>query len=100
MLKSESIVLRHGKTVKIDLVLSDDCRVQEIIISGDFFIYPEESLEGLEERLKGCGEPACIEEAFKTLESSTLLGVNLEDVKRRIAEAVEKCTGARGGGAD
>jgi len=26
--------------------------------------------------------------------------VNLEDVKRRIAEAVEKCTGARGGGAD
>jgi len=99
-LKSESIVLRHGKTVKIDLALSEDCRVQEVIISGDFFIYPEESLEELEERLKGCGESVCIEDAFKTLESSTLLGVNLEDVKRRIVEIVEKCTGVRRGGAD
>jgi len=26
--------------------------------------------------------------------------VNLEDVKRRIAEAVEKCAGARGGGTE
>uniref|UniRef100_A0A7C2FF87 ABC transporter substrate-binding protein n=1 Tax=Thermosphaera aggregans TaxID=54254 RepID=A0A7C2FF87_9CREN len=99
-MKSESIVLRHGKTVKIDLALSEDCRVQEVIISGDFFIYPEESLEELEERLKGCGESVCIEDAFKTLESSTLLGVNLEDVKRRIVEIVEKCTGVRRGGAD
>jgi len=89
-----------GKTVKIDLALSEDCRVQEVIISGDFFIYPEESLEELEERLKGCGESVCIEDAFKTLESSTLLGVNLEDVKRRIVEIVEKCTGVRRGGAD
>ena len=100
MLRSESIVLRHGKTVKIDLTLSEDCRIQEITISGDFFIYPEESLEELEERLKGCREPVCIEDAFKTLESSTLLGVNLEDVKRRIAEVVEKCTGVRGSSAD
>lgn len=41
-----------GKTLKIDLRICGD-RVEEIVISGDFFAYPEELIDELENSLNG-----------------------------------------------
>ncbi len=79
------------KTVKLDIALDDDCRINDIIISGDFFAYPEDSIEVLEEQLRGCSNASCIEQAFSALKSSVILGVDIESVKQKIIETVKEC---------
>lgn len=42
-----------GKLLKISLSFDETtCRIDDIMISGDFFAYPEESIEELEQVLK------------------------------------------------
>jgi len=40
--------------IKVELELTNG-RISQISFSGDFFMYPEESIEKLEESLKGAG---------------------------------------------
>jgi len=78
--------IKGGKTVKVDVEITDDERIHDIVISGDFFVYPQEALEELENKLKGCN----LEEAKNVLreysEKITALGFTLDDV----AELLEK----------
>ena len=90
-MRYESVVLRHLKTVKLDVTLSDDCRVEDIVISGDFFAYPEDTIERLEGLIRGCEDPHCIERAFNTISPSTILGVDVEKLKLKVIEILEKC---------
>lgn len=43
----------NGKLLKIFLHPSSDGRIEHIRIMGDFFVYPEESIEQLEQALIG-----------------------------------------------
>jgi hypothetical protein len=97
-LKQESIILRYGKTVKVDIVIGDECRIIDITISGDFFAYPEDSIERLESRLKGCKDELCVEEAFRELSSSVVLGVNVVDLKNKIMGFIKNCRSMYPGG--
>ncbi len=90
-MRYESVVLRHLKTIKLDVTLSDDCRVEDIVISGDFFAYPEDTIERLEGLIKGCEDPHCIERAFNTISPSTILGVDIEKLKLKVIEILERC---------
>jgi hypothetical protein len=90
-MRYESVVLRHLKTVKLDVTLSDDCRVEDIIISGDFFAYPEDTIERLEGLIKGCEDPHCVERAFSAISPSTILGVDVEKLKLKVIEILERC---------
>ena len=77
--------IKGGKTVKLDVVI-DDGKIRDIVISGDFFVYPQEALEELENKLKGCS----LNEAKSILKEYagrvTVLGFTLDDV----AELLEK----------
>jgi len=79
--------IKGGKTVKIDLEITDDGRIHDIIISGDFFVYPQETLEELESKLKG----RSLEEAKSILkeysEKVTVLGFTLDDVAELLDKA-------------
>ncbi len=90
-MKNVSLVLRYTKTVKLDVTLSENCEIRDIVISGDFFAYPEDSVEKLENRIKGCASRECIEEAFSELASVVILGVNVEDLKNKIISVYDKC---------
>lgn len=41
-----------GKLVIVDFTVADR-RLQEVMVSGDFFLYPEEALESLSSALEG-----------------------------------------------
>lgn len=97
-MKQESIILRYEKTVKVDIVIGDECRIIDIIISGDFFAYPEDSIERLESKLKECRDELCIEEAFRELSSSVVLGVNVEDLKNKVMGFIKNCRSVYSGG--
>ena len=41
-----------GKLVKVDFAVSGDA-LREVVVSGDFFLYPEETLEDIRGALEG-----------------------------------------------
>jgi hypothetical protein len=90
-LKYESIILRHGKTVKLDVALSDQCEIVNVVVSGDFFAYPEDAIEKLEDKLRYCNSRECIENAFEALREAVVLRVDVKDLENKLVELVEKC---------
>ena len=71
-----------GKTVKVEVEVEGGI-LKEVLISGDFFAYPPEALEELEESLKGIkAEPREIERVLESFgDRVELVGVGLEDLK-------------------
>lgn len=49
-----SLKVPNGKMLKVSVEFEKD-RIEKVIIRGDFFIHPEESLDDLEMTLKGSG---------------------------------------------
>lgn len=79
-----------GKLVKAKVFMDDD-RIGKVKITGDFFLYPEEFLEELEEALVGSllDEPS-LAKFIKSLaerKNATLLGVSPEDLAKCIVMA-------------
>ncbi|MEM4717396.1 MAG: lipoate protein ligase C-terminal domain-containing protein [Desulfurococcaceae archaeon] len=79
-------ILRYTKTVEITLQV-ENCRVVSIKITGDFFLYPEDAIERLEERAIGCETTECLENALLELKNAIVLGFDLVDVSTRILNA-------------
>ncbi len=78
-----------GKTLKIDITInSDEDKIIDIVISGDFFAYPPEKLEELEKKLKN----KLVEDALEIIDEYrnkiNLIGTNLQDVKELINQAI------------
>ncbi|HEC96380.1 MAG TPA: hypothetical protein ENI59_01735 [Euryarchaeota archaeon] len=69
-----------GKTLQIDI----DCneRINYVLISGDFFAYPEDFIDKLQEAITG----KSISEAIKTITflykkmKPELLGISIDDI--------------------
>ena len=87
VMKKASVLkkIKGGKTVKIDVEI-DDGKIHNIVISGDFFVYPQEALEELENKLKGCSLNKAKSILKEYAEKITVLGFTLDDV----AELLEK----------
>ena len=80
--------ITSGKTLCIDIVVGNDGRIVELIVSGDFFVYPEEAIEAIEEKARGC----LIDELIgfiKELEF-TPIGFSKEDLVRAVVEAYRR----------
>jgi hypothetical protein len=90
--KTYSTVLRFTKTVKLDVIFSENCAIERAEITGDFFVYPEDALEVLENALKGCSSAECVENAFLSIHGSIVLGFDVESLKRKIVEALSTCS--------
>ena len=76
------------KTVYIDATIdTNECRITQIQISGDFFLYPSEALDELEERLRGCNSEECIYSVVdKFAEKTTAVGLDYDALKTALAE--------------
>ncbi|HEW63847.1 hypothetical protein IOK49_01065 [Fervidicoccus fontis] len=74
--------------LKSRVLLSDDDKIEKIEITGDFFIYPEEFLWILEERLKGTkfDENAVKEVVTKLIDElgAEFVGMTPDDLVRAI----------------
>ncbi|MEM4661595.1 MAG: lipoate protein ligase C-terminal domain-containing protein [Desulfurococcaceae archaeon] len=91
-MKTYSVTLRFTKTVKLDVVFTESCAIEDVQISGDFFVYPEEALEVLENMLKGCSTTKCVEDAFSSIRNATILGFDLDSLRNKVVEALSTCS--------
>lgn len=80
-----------GKFLKI--TLDFDEVINEIVITGDFFAHPEESIDELQENLKGArtdpDEIKSILEDFFEQKGVRMYGISVEGVFRGIMECLE-----------
>ena len=81
-----------GKLIKIRLQAADEV-INSIVIMGDFFLYPEDTLDGLETSLYGLKivEANLIEkiESYLASREAVLIGATPEDLAKAILMAVE-----------
>ncbi|MEM4488507.1 MAG: ABC transporter substrate-binding protein [Desulfurococcaceae archaeon] len=87
-----SLTLRYTKTVKLELLLDSECRIENMSISGDFFAYPEDAVELLEQSIRGCKSAECVERAFGGISIATFLGIDIDDLKTKVIMAIERCS--------
>lgn len=85
-MKTTKTILRYVKTVEIELSV-DNCTIVDLKISGDFFTYPEEAADLLEEKVRGCNTPTCISGVFKEVfAGATVLGFDVGDLEKKVIE--------------
>lgn len=95
MLKTARNIYKTKKLIKILLEYNDQEDSKKIInsikITGDFFLYPEESLEYLEAQLKGTmlDKDKLKEKIDKCLKNSEAFGFDTESM----ADAILGCVG-------
>ena len=93
---------RPGKTVEVEVRVDEDCRIASARVTGDFFVYPEEALERVEESVRGCraGDLACLKERILVATAGAeVLGFTWEWLAGALAEASgEACGGGAGRG--
>ncbi len=79
-------IAKEGKLIRIRAKFKGDI-IEEVRITGDFFMHPEDRIEHLEEELKNVSIASAgkvINEAFSTAEYA---GITPEIVERGIREA-------------
>ncbi len=80
-----------GKLVCVEVVAEED-KVAMVRITGDFFLHPEEAIEGLERCLQGSQLSISEAQARKMLEqglgNAQLIGVSCADLARLFRKAV------------
>ncbi len=81
-----SVKVPGGKLVRVDVDFSD--RLEEINITGDFFLEPPEALEEFEEALIGLDTNFSESDIIERLEKIDAQTIGFE--KRHIAEALTK----------
>lgn len=81
-----------GKLIRVDVACSD--RIEQVRITGDFFLHPEETLEALEAALTGVPLPpdrAALTArlaAILTEQEATLFGATPEDLVAALTAAI------------
>ncbi|MBS7655085.1 hypothetical protein KEJ50_01060 [Candidatus Bathyarchaeota archaeon] len=81
-----------GKLIKVLTSIKNDV-IEEIKITGDFFLHPEESIEILEQKLKGMKieEESLIKNIINEFfKSKTLIGASSEDFFLAVKGALSK----------
>ena len=68
-----------GKTLKIDLEIESGI-IKDIIISGDFFAYPMEAVEELENMLKGVNVSDAIDIINCFRDRIVFIGLTIDDI--------------------
>jgi hypothetical protein len=92
-MKSKSVYkVPNGKLLKIFIDFNiEKKKINKIKIAGDFFVYPEESIENIEKNLKNVKlERGSIIEIINTIARKhkiEFIGINSED----IAEGILRC---------
>lgn len=85
-----SVHKTRGGLIRVGVSLDESDRIDDIVITGDFFIYPEESVEALEKVLVGVstdgGELLKVVKGF--YENIEAPGIGPEDLVKAIKKAL------------
>ncbi len=77
--------IKGGKTLKIDLKTRNNY-IEDIVISGDFFAYPEEVIDLIEEELRGKHLSEVDTIINKYRDRVELIGLTFDDIRILIHE--------------
>lgn len=80
--------IEGGKLIKI-WVKTDDGKISEIKICGDFFMHPEDAIEKLEQKLVNARGDEVSSIVNETLENTQLFGINTQSLTKIILEALK-----------
>ncbi len=85
-----SVHKTRGGLIRVGVSLDANGRIDDIVITGDFFIYPEESVEALEKVLVGIGADGgellrVIKGFYENIEAP---GIGPEDMVKAIKKAL------------
>jgi len=80
-----------GKTVKVDLTVVNDLIIN-VVISGDFFLYPEEAIHDIEASIRNRTLNDAIKELNRFKGSVEFLGTSMDDIINLVIEAYNSCT--------
>ncbi|NPA75924.1 MAG: hypothetical protein GXO25_07605 [Euryarchaeota archaeon] len=84
-----NVIIKEGKLIRFHVQFHGE-RIRKIRINGDFFLYPEEKLEELEQKLEN-QEISSIENVIRsTFSECEYAGISPEIVERGIKEAWTK----------
>jgi hypothetical protein len=91
-MKEASYKVPGGKLVKVKLDATSE-KIERVLILGDFFVHPEETILAIEESLSGCqkDEELIEKKIEQTLSNSsaTLIGATAADFSKTIIMAWE-----------
>lgn len=79
----------EGGLIKLDLAVENE-RIENVKITGDFFIYPEDAVFALEKRLRGKTEKGAITIVRDFLDEVESPGIDLKDFKILFKKAFEE----------
>ncbi|HDM22821.1 MAG TPA: lipoate--protein ligase family protein [Methanomicrobia archaeon] len=77
-----------GGLIKFDIEIKNS-KIKDVKITGDFFIYPEDSVFALERKLRGKTEKESMEIIKDYLRTVEALGITIEDFKNLLKKAFE-----------
>ena len=83
-----------GKLVKVDFMVRDDM-LRDVVVSGDFFLYPEETLEDIRASLEGLpaatDEPGIADRIRRWIDpKAELLGTSPEAIAIAVRRALSE----------
>ncbi len=77
---------KAGKLIRIRAKFKGD-KIEDIKITGDFYIYPEDSIELLEEKLKGIRIEDVEKIINEILKDAEYIGIDTESLSMAVREA-------------
>ena len=85
-----------GKTLEVLVEVDGECCVKRVVVGGDFFAFPEDAIDRVEEGLVGCCGVGCVvERARSMLEGVELVGVDAESIVSVLRECYGRLCGGR-----
>ncbi|MET1160113.1 MAG: lipoate protein ligase C-terminal domain-containing protein [Thermoprotei archaeon] len=79
--------VRGGKTLKIDLLVENGI-VEDIVISGDFFAYPETVIDEIEDSIRGKSVSEAIDALRSFRDRVELVGISFKDLESLFIELI------------
>jgi len=79
-------IIKRGKLIKIDASFRDD-RIEELKITGDFFLHPEEKIDELEKSLRGKSVKEIREVIERVLENAEYVGLSPDTLVEAVNQA-------------
>ena len=92
-MKTNSITRKFGKMLRLDVTFGK--RIEQLKITGDFFLHPEDTLEKIVEKLTDISLPFQKDKLVKQLNlileqaGAELIGISAEDIVSVLEEAVQ-----------
>ncbi|MEM3386866.1 MAG: lipoate protein ligase C-terminal domain-containing protein [Nitrososphaerales archaeon] len=91
MLLTSEYKVKGGKMIKVKLDVEENV-IRRALIAGDFFLYPEEAIEQIEESLSGVNVSSDIEQVLANAvmrAGAQLLGVSVGDLASAVKLALQ-----------